>query len=482
MNPFAGLRLHEVRDLLKKKRASPLEIVRAYRRQAEKINPQLNAIVADRWDQVYLEAKVLEKRILAGDEIPRLAGVPFTAKELFEAKGMPHTLGVERRRGVIGQVNSSMIDRMISEGAFFAGVTNVPELGFWFETQNVIYGTTNNPYDLRRTSGGSSGGEAAIIAAMGSAFGLASDVGGSIRIPAAFCGLFGHKPSRFVIPFSGHYPMVHGTEKQLSGDGSRLTVVGPIARFADDLIELFQIMAKPDHLDQDVREHDFDFSPVQWKRRKVFILPDPLIRWAQPTEGSIKEAIQKVAVFFQEQGAKVEELKSDFFYNALDLWNEACAFIKGPTITESLSYGESPQLHRSLLRMVIGRPDTTLPILVYAYAEKYLKSFFQPGQLSYQLARLRAEVSELLGRDNILVMPSHPRTAFLHNSGRWSPFDFSYAAIWNALDFPVTQVPIGFDAQSLPIGVQIVAGHLKDSLSLLAARDLEKAFGGWRAP
>jgi fatty acid amide hydrolase 2 len=212
MNPFGGLRIHEVRELLRQRKTSPVEILRAYRRQADLVNPSLNAIVAERWDQAFLEAKALENKIMNEGSVPNLAGLPFTAKELFEVKGMPHTLGMEKRRGKKATATSSMIERMVHEGALFAGLTNVPEMGFWFETYNLVYGVTNNPYDLRRTPGGSSGGEAAIIAAMGSAFGLGSGIGGSIRIPAAFCGLFGHKPTRFLIPFSGHYPMVRGTE------------------------------------------------------------------------------------------------------------------------------------------------------------------------------------------------------------------------------------------------------------------------------
>lgn len=482
MNPFAVLRIHEVRDLLKQKKASPVEILRAYRRQSDKVNPAINALVANRWDKAYLEAKALEKKLCDGSDVPRLAGLPFTAKELFEAEGMPHTLGLDKRRNVKGKTNSSSIERLIKDGALFAGVTNVPEMGLWFETYNVVYGVTNNPYDLRRTPGGSSGGEAALIAAMGSAFGIGSDIGGSIRIPAAFCGLFGHKPSRFVVPFSGHYPMVRGTEQKMSGDGSRLTVIGPMARFADDLIELFQIMARPDGLDRDTKEHRFDFTPVSWKGRKVFILKDPHIRWAYPTDETLQNAVLKTAGFFEEQGAIIEEIDPHLLKDGFDLWNEACAMINGPSFNESLGQGESTDLGRSLVRMLTGKPDMTFPILMYAAGEKYLKSLFKPGQQLHQIASLKEYFSEILGSQNILLMPPHPRTAFLHYSGKLRPIDFVYAGIWNALDFPVTQAPTGFNSQSLPLGVQIVANRGNDSLSLLAAKDIEKAFGGWRPP
>jgi fatty acid amide hydrolase 2 len=482
MNPFAVLRIHEVRDLLRQKKASPVEVFRAYRRQADKVNPMLNAIIAERWDQAFLEAIDLETRIFKGAAVPQLAGLPFTAKELFEAKDLPHTLGTDSRRQVKGKANATVIEQMMAAGGIFAGLTNVPEMGLWFETYNVVYGVTNNPYDVRRTPGGSSGGEAAIVSAMGSAFGLGSDIGGSIRIPAAFCGLFGHKPTRFTVPFSGHYPMVRGTEDQWSGDGRRLTVIGPMARFADDLIELFLVMAKPDGIDRDVVNHEFDFQSRDWKGRTVYVLKDPHMRWAYPTDPSMQAAVEKSARFFAEQGAHLEEMDSSIFKDAFQIWSDACALIGGPSFNESLGNGESANLPQSLLKMLIGKPDMTFPILAYAAGEKYLKSFLKPGAFQHQIATLKARVAELLGVDNILLMPPHPRPAFLHFSGKLRPIDFVYAAIWNALDFPVTQVPTGFDAQALPLGVQIVANRFKDDVSLLAAKDLERAFGGWRPP
>jgi fatty acid amide hydrolase 2 len=482
MNPFAGLRIYEVRNLLKSKKVSPVEIFRAYRRQADKVNPALNAIISDRWDQAYMDSRALEKRLMEGAEVPALAGLPFTAKELFEAEGLSFTLGVANRREHKGKVNASVIRRLTEQGGIFAGLTNVPEMGLWFETYNVIYGRTNNPYNLHRTVGGSSGGEAAIVSAMGSAFGIGSDIGGSIRIPAAFCGLFGHKPTRFMVPFSGHYPMVSGTEEKWSGDGTRVTVVGPMTRFADDLIELFQLMAKPDGLDRDVQKHTFDFTPVSWKGRKVYLMKDPYMRWTYPTEDSLKQAVDKAARFFEEQGAIIEEMDPGIFKDAFELWNDACSLISGPTYNESVGAGEPVQLLNSLYKLLLGKPDMTFPSLVYAAGEKHLKSLLQPGRLQHRIASLRQELADILGNDGILLMPPHPRTAFLHYSGKLRPIDFVYTAIWNVLDLPVTQVPTGFDKQSLPLGVQVVANRNNDSLSLLAAKDLEKAFGGWRPP
>ena len=483
MNPYASMRIHEIRNLIKKKEVSPVEVFRAYRRQAEKVNPNLNAIIASRWDEAFLEVKDLEKKISAGSAVPPLCGLPFTAKELFEAKDMPHTLGNIRRKNVKGNVNAWLISEMIRQGGTFVGLTNVPEMGFWFETYNLVYGKTSNPYDLRRTSGGSSGGEAAIVSAMGSAFGLGSDIGGSIRIPAAFCGIFGYKPTRFTIPFSGHFPMISGKEEQLSGSATRVTVLGPLCRFADDMIELLGLMAQPDGKDRDVKAaKQFQFKNLKWNNRKVFILKDPHIRWTFPADKSVQLAVEKCAHFFEEQGAIVEYLDNQLFNDGLEIWNDACSMVQGPTFNESLGYEETTNLGQSLFNLLRGKAEMTLPILIAASAEKHLKKLLKPGRMHHTLEKIKNFLDVALGKDNILIMPPHPRTAFLHNSGVLRPFDFIYTGIWNAIDFPVAQVPVGFDRQNLPLGVQVIANNSCDELTLVAAKDLEKAFGGWRPP
>ncbi len=192
--------------------------------------------------------------------------------------------------------------------------------------------------------------------------------------------------------------------------------------------------------------------------------------------------MEKCAHFFEEQGAIVEYLDNQLFNDGLEIWNDACSMVQGPTFNESLGYEETTNLGQSLFNLLRGKAEMTLPILIAASAEKHLKKLLKPGRMHHTLEKIKNFLDVALGKDNILIMPPHPRTAFLHNSGVLRPFDFIYTGIWNAIDFPVAQVPVGFDRQNLPLGVQVIANNSCDELTLVAAKDLEKAFGGWRPP
>jgi fatty acid amide hydrolase 2 len=482
LNSIAAYKIREIRELVKTKKLSPVEILRIYRRQVDRVNFEINALVADRFDQAFLEAKDLEDKIMKGGEVPLLAGLPFTCKEMIEAENMPLTIGLVKRKGKVGKVNASVVEKLKSLGGNFIGVTNVPELGFWFETDNYVYGRTNNPYDLKRTSGGSSGGEAAIISASGSAFGIGSDVGGSIRIPAMFCGIFGHKPTRRTIPSTGHYPMTKEHAALYQGSGYRLATIGPMARSAEDLIEIFKHLAFKDGIDNEIVSRNFSWDPINWKNRKIYTLKSPEFNWAMPADDEAKNAVKRAAQFFHDQGAIIEELPSDIFKDAVALWYEELATVVGPSFSEALGTGESIDLPREIFKSLTGNAEFTVPNLVSVAMEKAFK-LLKPVLLkknNERVSQKRKVLNDLLGDQSILILPTHPRAAFFHHSGKLRPYDFIFTAVFNALDLPATQVPMGFTVDSLPIGVQVVASQGRDDLTLLAANDLDKGFGGWR--
>jgi fatty acid amide hydrolase 2 len=482
LNSLASFKIREIRELVKQKKLSPVEILRIYRRQVDLVNYQIKALVADRFDQAFIEAKKLEDKIMKGGDVPLLAGLPFTCKEMIEAENMPLTIGLLKRKGVYSKTDASSVARLRSLGGNFIGVTNVPEMGFWFETDNYVYGRTNNPYDLQRTAGGSSGGEAALITAAGSAFGIGSDVGGSIRIPAMFCGVFGHKPTRRIIPFTGHYPMTREHAALYQGSGYRISTLGPMARNAEDLIEIFRNLAFKDGVDNEIISYDYSWNPISWKGKKVYTLKSPEFNWAMPVDEEAKNAVKRAALFFNDQGAIVEELPSDIFKDGVALWYEELATMVGPSFSEALGMGEDVDLPKELLKILRGRPEYTLPNLVNVAMEKAF-NLIKPmvtRKNNERVLQRRKELNELLGEDGILLLPTHPRPAFFHHSGKLRPYDFVYTAIFNALDLPATQVPMGFTADSLPIGIQVVAKQGRDDLTLLAANDLDKGFGGWR--
>jgi fatty acid amide hydrolase 2 len=297
-----------------------------------------------------------------------------------------------------------------------------------------------------------------------------------------FCGIFGHKPTRKTIPFTGHYPMTREHAALYQGQGHRITTLGPMARSAEDLIEIFKIMNFQDGIDNEVIRRDYSWEPITWKSRKVYILSTPEFNWAMSVDEEAKNAVKRAAQFFEDQGAHVEELPSSIFKDGVKLWYEELATVVGPTFSESLGLGENIDLPKELLKLARGKAEYTFPNLANVALEKafqFVKPMLIKPTQDNVLAR-RKQLNELLGEKNILIMPTHPRPAFYHHSGKLRPYDFIYTAIFNALDLPATQVPLGFTSNNLPIGVQVAACQGRDDLTLLAANDLDKAFGGWR--
>ena len=228
---------------------SSLEAVEAHIDKIRSVNGVLNAVVAERFDLAREEARAADALAegSAPEELAQFHGVPCTVKECFALSGMPHTSGLAARVGIIAEHDATVVARVREAGAIPLGVTNISELCMWLESNNRVYGRTNNPYDASRIVGGSSGGEGAIVGAGASPFGVGSDIGGSIRLPAFFNGVFGHKPSGGLVPGTGQYPIA--AEKALT-----FLTTGPLCRRAEDLWPLLKIMRGPDGVDKGCRE------------------------------------------------------------------------------------------------------------------------------------------------------------------------------------------------------------------------------------
>src|SRR6266436_642904 len=224
---------------IRRKVISPVEVARAHLERIERLNPKLNAFVDCQPEAVLSLAREAEKAILRGDELGPLHGVPLSIKSAIDVAGHRCEAGTRLRAGHIAAEDAPLVARLRAAGAVILGVTNTPELLMAWETDNLLYGRTNNPWDLTRTAGGSSGGEAAAIAAGLSAGGVGSDGGGSIRVPAHFSGICGVKPTPGRIPATGHFPAS-------AGPFALLGAVGPMARTVADLKVLFEVMQGPD--------------------------------------------------------------------------------------------------------------------------------------------------------------------------------------------------------------------------------------------
>src|ERR1700756_5674011 len=250
-------------EQLCRKKISPVELLEAHLSQIEDLNPQLNAFVQVDGDRARQQAEAAETALTRGEIKGPLHGVPISIKSSIEVAGLKHEAGTRLRAGCVGANDAPLVARLRAAGAIILGVTNTPEVLMAWETDNLLYGRTNNPWDLTRTAGGSSGGEAAAIAAGLSAGGVGSDGGGSIRVPAHFCGICGLKPTPGRIPSTGHFP-------KSGGPFALIGVVGPMARTIEDVRILFEVMAGWDDgdpsygdlRDGDLRDGDPCSAPV----------------------------------------------------------------------------------------------------------------------------------------------------------------------------------------------------------------------------
>ena len=453
-------------------------VVDAHIARTTQVNRAINAVAAERFADARAEADEVDRRRMLGEALPPLAGVPFSLKEMIDLAGWPCTFGSLQRRDRRALSDATVVQRLRAAGAIPIVSTNVPEWGMWYETANLVYGRTNNPHRLSHTTGGSSGGEAALVAARGSVFGLGSDIGGSVRIPAAFCGVFGHKPSSGLIPLTGHYPVYRdGPDAALAKNNGWLTI-GPLTRSAHDLMPLLQIMAGADPVDPNSRELPLGTPPSDWQRRKVFVLEDPRIKLAGRARSEMRAAVQSAASALQQRGAIIEHFDARFFCNGVLTWFAALQSLGSASMQTMLAGERGFSILGELLRHMVRRPRFSIPAVGFCAVESLCR--FSPAKLQAmleQLSETRAAYDRLL-EDAVLILPPHPRPAPRHHVALLHPFGYAFTAIFNSLQAPVTTVPVSLTDAGLPVGVQIASAFGNDHLTIGAALVLEESLGG----
>jgi fatty acid amide hydrolase 2 len=476
MNPLFTHSAKALAAMIREGEVSSSDVVEAHIQRIEEVNPRLNAVVKDRFDAAREEAKKADQFLKNGKstKLPPLHGVPCTIKECFAFAGLPNTSGLKSRKNFIPDFDATVVSRIKEAGAIPLGVTNVPELCMWMETNNVVYGRTNNPYDQSRIVGGSSGGEGAIIGAGGSPFGLGSDIGGSIRMPAFFNGVFGHKPSGGLVPGTGQHPFAHG--KAL-----RYLTTGPLTRRAEDLWPLLSILAGPDAKDDGCERMKLgDPNQVNIADLNVVVVKDNGVI-------SVKADMLKVqldaAEALRKRGAKVVTHRIPALKKSLDIWMAMLSEAGGPSYSELLGGGKPVSPVFELGKFIIGQSDYTLPSIVLAMTEKFPKYMPERTRRFVEMGEaLREELTNLIGPRGVMLYPSYPSAAPKHNKPLFPPFNWQYTGIFNMMEFPVTQVPLGLNHEGLPVGTQVAAAHGNDHLTVAVALELEKALGGWVAP
>jgi len=476
MNRLLTLSGTKLAEMIRKRELSSLEVVEAHIRQIQKVNPSLNAMVKDRFEEARVEARAADELVKssAGEKLPAFCGVPCTIKEAFALKGMPNASGLPARRKLISQEDATAVARYKQAGAIPLGVTNTSELCMWYESSNKVYGRTNNAYNPRHIVGGSSGGEGALISAAGSPFGLGADVGGSIRMPAFFNGVFGHKPTGGLVPNTGQHPYV--TE-----DAARFLCTGPLARKAEDLWPLLKILAGPDGKDPGCLKFELkDPATVKISELEVVSVED---NGSQPVSRDLREAQKKVAEYLAGKGARVKTVQVEKLKLSFPIWSAMLTTANKVHFSVLLGNGQAVNGPWELLKWIFRASDHTLPSIIMAMIERIPEWTPKSTQALIEIGRaLRKELVDLIGPNGVMLFPSHSYPAPLHHRPLLTPFNFAYTGILNVMEMPVTQTPLGLNSKGLPVGVQVAAIHGNDHIPVAVALELEKQFGGWVPP
>lgn len=453
---------------IRAKAVSPVDVARVHLDRIAQLNPKLNAFVDWQPEVVLAQAHHAEKAIMRGDEVGPLHGVPLSIKSSIDVAGHRCESGSRLRAGNIASQDAPLVSRLRAAGAVILGVTNAPEMLMAWETDNLLYGRTNNPWDLTRTAGGSSGGESAAIAAGLSAGGVGSDGGGSIREPAHFCGICGLKPTPGRIPSTGHFP-------KSGGPFALLGVVGPMARTVEDVRVLFEVMAGPD--DGDPCSAPVALREIADRELRAVTIGVFEDDERTPVTQETREAVRRAASLLREVKFEVDAFRPEGLEDARQLWwkffGTAGGMILGPMLHgheselspmlrefSSWTAAEPPHSGESLLATWLARDDVRERVLLQM--RKY----------------------------PILICPTAAIPAFCHGEREWQVEGktvkyldaWSYCEWFNLLGFPAVVVPMGRSEDGLPIGVQIVGRPWEEELVLAIAAALEKECGPWQQP
>jgi amidase len=473
----------EVSAALKAKKVSAVELAQDAIGRIERHDGKINAICVRDFERGMEAARAADAALARGESRP-LLGIPLTVKESYNMAGLPTTYGFVQQKDFIAKDDALTITRIKDAGGVIIGKTNVPvALGDW-QSYNDIYGTTNNPYDLTRTPGGSSGGSSAALAAGYGPLSIGSDIGGSLRVPAFHCGVYAHKPTYALVPNRGHTapplpPLPYDRD---------LAVIGPMARSAADLSLLLDVMAGPDPVEAGVA-YRLDLPKARHGALKDFrillIDSDPVL----PTDKDVRGAIEKLAANLGKAGVTVTR--------------------QSPLLPD---FAASSRLYMRLLMSLLGSnflPDAFAGAQAAAAALKADDMSLRAERLrgvtlghrewvfaNTARTRLRAQWRELFQSFDAVICPIMPTPPYkqdhspeqedrrINIDGADYPYldQLAWPGIATLPGLPSTAIPLGFNAQGLPLGAQIVGPWLEDRTPLKIAELIEREFGGFVPP
>jgi Asp-tRNA(Asn)/Glu-tRNA(Gln) amidotransferase A subunit family amidase len=453
--------------LIRSREVTPVEVVEAHLRRVERLNPRLNAIVSLAPDAMK-RAREAEALVLKGARRKSLLGVPLTVKDTIAVAGLPATSGTKARARFIA-ADAPAISFLKEAGAIVIGKTNTSELALDYTTDNTVFGHANNPHDLTRTPGGSSGGCAAAVAACLTPASVGSDLAGSIRIPAHFCGVAGLKPTAGRVNGVGHFPaMAHPFGRAAS--------LGPLARTVEDLCLLLDVLTGDAfELDEEHLKKRRSAARANLKGLRVaWYAEDGRVPVTQET----REAVKNAAEALRFAGLTVEESRPPGVERATELWL-------------SLFSRATQEMVASVYEAREEDAGPTARVLLRRTAEAQTPPCEDEQKAWAERDRLRAELLRWMERTPILLAPVGAVPAFRHEEARrvevcgqtLSTFRaFGYAQAFNVFDLPAACLPAGRTREGLPIGVQVVGRPHEEEFVLAAARVVEEALGGWPPP
>jgi len=469
------LSAYELADAIRQKKVSAVEVLDAHVSQIAQHNPALNVIVTLDVEKARERAKAADAALARGERWGSLHGVPFTVKDGFATAGLRTTSGNPAWADFVPQVDAPVVARLRSAGGILLGKTNLPTMSFDAQTHNPIFGRTNNPWNLQRTSGGSTGGAAAVAAGM-TPLELGSDLAGSVRIPAHFCGVYSLKPTEFRFPDGGYHP--NPNQELAPTGGLGLGVFGPLARSIDDLVLAFQLLAAPDS--------------EQWTNPPVPVDPLPDLKmehlrlaWTSniggiPISSAVQQALSDVVAKLEPLVSKMEpHLPHGFnFATAWKIWGELVPVMFGLSAEVVAATGAHAQSEAATDRGLAKGPHLT--------PQEFLENLRGRSLLITVLERFFTEVDALILPVTLTPAFPHclPTTPILVDD---EPVDYSIATIactcpFNLTGHPVVTMPVALSAEGLPIGLQIVGRRWNEMRLLAIAKRIAEVIGSLHRP
>ncbi|MFD1413481.1 amidase [Oceanobacillus jeddahense] len=456
-----------IASAIKRKQLTSVEAVTAFIEQIKAVNSSINAVVEDRFSEALQEAKEADALLQKNVSLGKLHGVPISIKECLHVKGMKTTGGLEHRQDLIYKEDAEVVHQLKQEGAIILGKTNTPALCFCQETDNKLYGRTNNPWNVTKTAGGSSGGEGALLAAGGAAVGIGSDIGGSIRFPSHFNGIIGFKPGKDTVSTKGHFPSVQHELQQ------RMLSIGPMGKSIEDMQLVYEILSKPAFSSQLLNEFKIEILPMN--------LGYPLSTKTKQLLGQLENFLERIY--------GVQQIMPPYFRESALIWQEIMS-INGSKLVEDEAFNNDRSgLIRSFLKEKLRQRTNVHPYLSWAIIGAKM---FKPSQKRVrEIVDILQQGDELLKTyldKRLLILPVYYQSALDHGQVFKEIFSIRktylqympYAAYANVWGLPALTVPVGEDDKNMPIGVQIISGVGNEDAIFRLGKLLTKRFRGYK--